>query len=319
MFEQRLTMNSTINALVTGGAGFIGSHLVDRLLADGAAVTVLDNFSTGKHENLVPHDKLQVVAGDVGDYATVERLAQGMTWIFHEAAVASVPATIDDPVGSHQTNYVGTLNVLEAARKHRVQRVMFAASAAAYGDLPEIPKTETMAVKPLSPYAVDKLASEYICRVYHQLYGVETVCLRYFNVFGPRQDPSSPYSGVISVFTDRVSKGQAPTIFGDGEQTRDFVYVADVVAANIQAATVAGIGGETFNIANQRQTSLNELLRQVCAVYGKNLQPGYDAPRAGDIKHSLADTGKARNILQWQPKVGLQQGLQALIDSLRGA
>jgi len=307
-----------MKALVTGGAGFIGSHIVDRLLTDGAEVVVLDNFSTGKRGNLSAHDKLKIVEGDVGDAATVNRLAQGVAWIFHQAAVASVPATIDDPVGSHQTNYVGTLNVLEAARKQGVSRVMFAASAAAYGDLPEIPKTETMAVKPLSPYAVDKLASEYICRVYYQLFGVETVCLRYFNVFGPRQDPSSPYSGVISVFTDRVSRGEAPTIFGDGEQTRDFVFVADVVEANIKAATVAGIGGETFNIATHHQTSLNELLRQVCRIYGQdNLTAGYAEPRAGDIKHSLADIGKAKSVLQWQPQTDLARGLEVLIAQLK--
>ena len=305
-----------MKALVTGGAGFIGSHLVDRLRREGHAVTVLDDLSTGKRENLAAHPGLPLVVGDVGDFQTVAELARGVDWIFHQAAVASVPRTVDDPLGSHRTNYVGTLNVLEAARQHGVKRVMFAASAAAYGDLPEVPKNETMAVKPLSPYAVDKLASEYICRVYHQLYGVETVCLRYFNVFGPRQDPSSPYSGVISIFTDRVAKGVAPTIYGDGEQTRDFVFVADVVAANLKAATRPGIGGETFNIATGRRTSLNELLGQVTAIYGSQLRPVYAETRAGDIRHSLADIAKASKHLAWQPGVELAAGLRDLIASL---
>jgi len=224
-------------ALVTGGAGFIGSHIVDRLLADGNRVRVLDDFSTGKRENLPDSEDLEIITGDVGDFETVRNATEDVEVVFHEAAVASVPRTIDDPLGSQRTNYQGTLNVLEAARQCGVKRVVFAASAAAYGDDPELPKREDMQVKPLSPYAVDKLASEYACQVYYRLHGLETVCLRYFNVFGPRQDPSSPYSGVISIFADKLINKEQPTIYGDGGQTRDFVYVTDVVDANIRAAT----------------------------------------------------------------------------------
>lgn len=308
-----------MKALVTGGAGFIGSHITDRLLADDIEVVVLDDFSTGHRHNLPDgHPSLQIIEGDVGDPDTVMQVSDGVQWIFHQAAVASVPRTIDDPQGSHRTNYVGTLNVLEAARHRGCKRVMFAASAAAYGDLPEIPKREDMAIRPLSPYAVDKLASEHICSVYHQLFGVETVCLRYFNVFGPRQDPSSPYSGVISIFVDRLIRGEQPTIFGDGEQTRDFVYVADVVEANLRAARSAAVAGEVFNVATGKEVTLNHLLQTVAGLCGEAANPGYAEARAGDIRHSLADIGKAASALGWQPKTELQAGLEVLVNSVRG-
>lgn len=305
-----------MKALVTGGAGFIGSHLVDRLLADGVKVAVLDNFSTGHRRNLQQHPSLTVIEGDVGDPRTVLDCSRDADWVFHLAAVASVPRTIEDPLGSHRSNYVGTLNVLEAARANGCRRVVFAASAAAYGDLPEIPKTEDMMTRPLSPYAVDKLSSEQICRVYHQLFGVETVCLRFFNVFGPRQDPSSPYSGVISILADRLGSGETPTIFGDGEQTRDFVYVADVVAANIQAASQEGIAGQVFNIATGTRVSLNELLRILAGLFKCEAAANHEPARAGDVRHSVADIGKAQRLLHWQPVTGLEQGLATLIDSL---
>ena len=298
-----------MQVLVTGGAGFIGSHIVDRLLSDGRSVRVLDDFSTGKLENLPQHQNLTVVTGDVGDYAGVLQAMRGVELVFHEAAVASVPRTVGDPLGSQRTNYLGTMNVLEAARQSGTKRVVFAASAAAYGDLPEMPKREDMPVKPLSPYAVDKLASEYACQVYNRLYGVETVCLRYFNVYGPRQDPSSPYSGVISIFTDRLARGENPTIFGDGGQTRDFVYIADVVEANMQAALVQTAAGEVFNIATGRACTLNDLLRTLCTVRGVPFAPSYQQERAGDIRHSYADAGKARAILGWMAQVDLERGL----------
>ena len=222
-----------MKALVTGGAGFIGSHIVDRLLRDGHEVAVLDDLSTGKPDNLADNNKLQLIEGDIRDFDTVSQCMQGVDWVFHKAAVASVPKTVNDPLGSSAVNYQGTLHVLEAARRNKASRVVFASSAALYGDEPTLPKVETLLPLTLSPYAVDKLASEYACGMYTRLYGLETVSLRYFNVYGPRQDPSSPYSGVISIFADKLNQGATPTIFGDGEQTRDFVYVSDVVEANM--------------------------------------------------------------------------------------
>lgn len=298
-----------MRVLVTGGAGFIGSHIVDRLVSEGHVVRVLDDFSTGKLENLSHHQNLEVLTGDVGDFSTVLQASQHIDVVFHKAAVASVPRTVDDPLGSQRTNYLGTLNVLESARQVGVRRVVFAASAAAYGDLPELPKREDMPIKPLSPYATDKIASEHACQVYHRLYGVETVCLRYFNVYGPRQDPSSPYSGVISIFADCLARGEMPNIFGDGGQTRDFVYVSDVVEANIRAAHVPAATGEIFNIATGNACSLNDLLRTLCALGGVPFSPSYKPERAGDIRHSCADPGKAREILGWLAQVDLEHGL----------
>ncbi|MDX2507833.1 MAG: NAD-dependent epimerase/dehydratase family protein, partial [Gammaproteobacteria bacterium] len=226
-----------MKALVTGGAGFIGSHIVDRLLNDGHEVIVLDDFSTGHRSNLPDNKALTIVEGDISNFDTVKQCMQGIDWVFHKAAVASVPRTVNDPIGSTAVNYQGTLHLLEAARHNNVKRMVFASSAALYGDEPTLPKVETMCPVTLSPYAVDKLASEFACGMYTRLYGLETVCLRYFNVYGPRQDPSSPYSGVISIFTDKLKNKQTPTIFGDGEQTRDFVFVSDVVEANMKAIT----------------------------------------------------------------------------------
>jgi UDP-glucose 4-epimerase len=303
-------------ALVTGGAGFIGSHLVDRLLTEGFSVRVLDDFSTGKRSNLPESSHLRVIAGDVGNMSVVRSVMEGVECVFHEAAVASVPRTVGDPLGSQRTNYQGTLNVLEAARAAGVRRLAFAASAAAYGDLPEQPKQEDMAVKPLSPYAVDKLASEYACQVYARLYGLQTVCLRYFNVFGPRQDPSSPYSGVISIFADRLNKGQQPTIFGDGGQTRDFVFVSDVVEANMRAMLSERAVGQVFNIATGSPVTLNGLLQILSDLKEMPFAPNHAESRAGDIRHSSANIARARELLGWQPKVDLSHGLEVLLDSL---
>lgn len=303
-----------MQTLVTGGAGFIGSHIVDRLLAEGHTVRVLDDFSTGRAGNLPRHPNLVTVTGDVGDYQRVRQLMDGVDYVFHQAAVASVPKTMSDPLGSQRANYQGTLNVLEAARKAGAKRVIFAASAAAYGDLPEMPKQETMPVKPLSPYAVDKMASEHACQVYHRLYGLGTVCLRYFNVFGPRQDPSSPYSGVISIFADRLQQGKSPTIYGDGEQTRDFVNVADVVEANMRAAHTPDAAGGIFNVATGRPVTLNVLLRTMCRIFNAPFTPTYAAERVGDIRHSWAAIGKARSQLKWAPEVELEKGLRELLE-----
>jgi UDP-glucose 4-epimerase len=300
--------------LVTGGAGFIGSHIADRLLAEGHRVRILDNFSTGKHENIPDSADVEVIKGDVGDYDTVCAAMAQVDIVFHEAAIASVPETVGNPLASERVNYRGTLNILEAARHAGVQRVMFACSAAVYGDLPELPKREDLPVKPLTPYAIDKLASEYACQAYYSLYGLETVSLRYFNVFGPRQDPSSPYSGVISIFSDALTHGKQPLIYGDGEQTRDFVYVADVVAANIRASTANAAPGRSFNVATGGTLSVNELLKTICEIKGQPFSPEYKPGRDGDIKHSRADISAAREYLGWQPLVSFEDGLQKLFE-----
>ena len=302
-----------MKALVTGGAGFIGSHIVDRLLKDGHEVIVLDDFSTGHRSNLPDNESLSIIEGDIGNYDTVKQCMKGIDWVFHKAAVASVPKTVNDPVGSSLINYQGTLHLLEAARENNVKRFVFASSAALYGDEPTLPKVEAMCPVTLSPYAVDKLASESACGMYTTLYGLETVCLRYFNVFGPRQDPSSPYSGVISIFTTRLKNKEMPMIFGDGEQTRDFVYVSDVVEANMKAVTEIGCAGKFFNIATGNKISLNGLFETLCDLYGMDCDANYEESRKGDIKHSYASIDKAKVNLNWEPDVDLKKGLSTLI------
>ncbi|MDH5710708.1 MAG: SDR family oxidoreductase [Gammaproteobacteria bacterium] len=302
-----------MKALVTGGAGFIGSHIVERLLADGHEVIVLDDFSTGHRSNLPESDALTVVEGDISNYDTVSQCMTGIDWVFHKAAVASVPRTVNDPVGSSLINYHGTLHLLEAARENGVKRFVFASSAALYGDEPTLPKIETMNPVTLSPYAVDKLASECACGMYTRLYGLETVCLRYFNVYGSRQDPSSPYSGVISIFTDKLKNNQVPTIFGDGEQTRDFVYVKDVVEANMKAVTGKEGVGQFFNVATGKEITLNELLKILCEIYNIEFKVNYAEARKGDIKKSYATIDKAKTCLKWQPQMELKKGLSNLV------
>lgn len=299
-----------MKALVTGGAGFIGSHIVDRLLSDGHSVVVIDDFSTGHRENLPDHhSQLKVVECDIRDFAKLNENMKGVDWVFHKAAIASVPKTVEDPVGSQAVNYQGTLHVLESARKNQVKRVVFASSAALYGDEPTLPKVETMLPVVLSPYAVDKLASEYACGMYSKLYGVETVCLRYFNVFGPKQDPSSPYSGVISVFKDKLAQNITPVIYGDGEQTRDFVYVSDVVEANMKAITADGVSAQVFNVATSTQVSLNELLHMLCEINSTTFKVDYKDERKGDIKYSFANIDKIKKFLNWKVTIDLKEGL----------
>lgn len=305
-----------MRALVTGGAGFIGSHVVDRLLKDGHKVIVLDDFSTGHRSNLADNDSLTIVEGDVSDSAIVKECMVGIDWVFHKAAVASVPKTVNDPVGSSAVNYQATLILLEAARANNVKRFVFASSAALYGDEPTLPKVETMCPVTLSPYAVDKLASESACGMYTTLYGLKTVCLRYFNVYGPRQDPSSPYSGVISIFTDKLKKNETPTIFGDGEQTRDFVFISDVVEANIKAIASDSAVGDFFNIATGNKITLNALLEVLCDIYSIDFKASYDVVRKGDIRESYAVVDKAQKLLDWNPTVKLDQGLRLLCSSL---
>lgn len=304
-----------MNYLVTGGAGFIGSHITDRLLADEHTVRILDNFSTGKRENIPAAPGVEVIEGDVGDFETVRHAMQGVDYVFHEAAIASVPETVGNPLASERVNYRGTLNILETARHAGVKRVVFACSAAVYGDLPELPKREDMPLRPLSPYAVDKLASEHACQMYTRLYGLDAVALRYFNVFGPRQDPSSPYSGVISIFSDCLRQGKQPAIYGDGGQTRDFVFVSDVVEANIRAMTSATAAGKAFNIATGSTLTINDLLRSICRLQGQPFEPRYQPGRQGDIRHSRADIGLAREHLGWEPVVEFEAGLRELFNS----
>jgi nucleoside-diphosphate-sugar epimerase len=305
-----------VKALVTGGAGFIGSHIVDHLLKDGHEVIVLDDFSTGHRSNLSDNEALAIVEGDISNPDTVKENMAGIDWVFHKAAVASVPKTVNDPVGSSAVNYQGTLHLLEAARNNNIKRFVFASSAALYGDEPTLPKVETMCPVTLSPYAVDKLASEFACGMYTKLYGLETVCLRYFNVYGPRQDPSSPYSGVISIFADKLKNKETPTIFGDGEQTRDFVFVSDVVEANMKAVTTETGTGQYYNIATGKKNTLNQLLETLCEIYNIEFNVNYENVRKGDIKESYAAVEKANSILKWNPSVELSQGLKLLCDSL---
>ena len=309
-----------MRALVTGGAGFIGSHIAERLLGEGHSVRIYDNFSSGKRANLGPlGGRAEVIEADVRDAAAIDRAAEGCDVVFHEAAIVSVPYSVEHPQETHDVNIQGTLNVLQAARARRVRRVVFACSAAIYGEDPELPKRETMAPAPMSPYGVEKITSEYYLQTWSKLYGVETVSLRYFNVFGPRQDPTSAYSGVISIFVDRALKGAEPTIFGDGEQCRDFVYVDNVVDANMRAATQPAerVSGRAYNVACGERTTLNALLASVARIVGTRVGAKYAPARAGDIRESLADISRAREELGYAPRVGLDEGLARLIAFVR--
>jgi UDP-glucose 4-epimerase len=304
-----------MKALVTGGAGFIGSHIAERLVRSGHEVVVLDNFTSGKRQNLASFESdVRVLEGDIRDPEHVARAAEGCDVIFHEAAIVSVPYSVDHPLETHDVNILGTLRVLEAARAAKVRRVVFASSAAIYGDEPTLPKVETMLPSPIAPYGVEKVTAEHYLRAYSVLYGVETVALRYFNVFGPRQDPSSPYSGVISVFVDRALGNKTLTIFGDGMACRDFVYVGDVVDANVAAATREGVSGEVFNIARGARTTLDELAAMLGRVVGRPLSVAHAAPRAGDIVESVADVTRARVRLGFQAAVSVEEGLAKLVE-----
>jgi UDP-glucose 4-epimerase len=305
-----------MRALVTGGAGFIGSHLVSRLADDGHEVRVLDDLSSGKRENLAHLSGArapEVIEADVRSVDAVKRAVEGCEVVFHEAAIVSVPYSVEHPRETHDVNIAGTLNVLCAARDAGVRRVVFASSAAIYGDDPSLPKTEAMLPAPISPYGVEKLTAEHYLRTFTRLYGLETVALRYFNVFGPRQDPSSPYSGVISVFASRILAGKTVGIFGDGEQTRDFVYVGNVVDANVLAAASPRAVGNVYNVACGNATSLRELAARLGAAAGKTPAIEHLPPRPGDIRHSRADIARARADLGYAPKVTLDEGLSALL------
>jgi nucleoside-diphosphate-sugar epimerase len=306
-----------VRVLVTGGAGFIGSNLVDALLAEGASVRVLDNLSTGRRENL-SHclSRIEFIEGDVREQDACRRATRDVDVIFHEAAVPSVARSVEDPVTSNEVNVGGTVKLLEAARHAGVKRMVYAASSSAYGETEVLPKVETMKPMPLSPYAVSKLAGEQYLSVFGRLYGLKTCSLRYFNVFGPRQDPKSDYAAVIPKFITTLLAGQSPTIFGDGEQTRDFCFIENVVAANLLAAR-ADVNGEVVNVACGERVSLNQLVELMNAELGTNHPPRHAEPRPGDIRHSLADIAAARALLGYAPKYDLRAGLKKTIEYYR--
>jgi nucleoside-diphosphate-sugar epimerase len=305
--------------LVTGGAGFIGSHLAEALIARGDRVRVADALITGKRANLEHLPGVQFFEGDLADIAFARRAVDGVEIVLHQAAIPSVPRSVADPLTSHRANVDGTLNVLIAARDAGVRRLVFAGSSSAYGDTLTLPKHEGMPDDPLSPYALQKVVGEQYLRLFTRLYGLETVSIRYFNVFGPRQDPSSAYSGVISIFATALLDGRAPTIYGDGEQTRDFTYVGDVVDGVLRAAEAPNVGGETINVAAGGRISLNRLFETMKRLVDARVDPSYAAPRAGDVRDSQADITKARRLLAFEPRVSLEEGLRRTVDWYRAS
>jgi len=305
--------------LVTGGAGFIGSHLTEELVRRGHAVRVADSLITGKLSNLDHIPGVEFLEGDLADEASARRAVEGMDYVLHQAAIPSVPRSVKDPITSNRANVDATLNVLVAARDAKVKRLVFAGSSSAYGNTPTLPKHEEMPTNPLSPYALQKVIGEQYLRMFTTLYGLETVSIRYFNVFGPRQDPSSPYSGVISVFATALLENRSPKIYGDGEQTRDFTYVANVVDGVLRACEASGASGEVINVATAGRISLNDLFRTMRDIIGAQVEPTYVEPRAGDVRDSQADISKAKRILGYVPTVALEQGLRQTIAWYRSA
>ena len=307
-----------MKVLVTGGAGFIGSHVVEELIVKGYEVRVLDNLSTGRLENLKNvEETVEVIIGNVRDYGKVLEAVNGVDAVIHEAALASVTRSIEDPLTVNQVNLEGTLNLLKACVELGVKKLIYASSSSIYGDTPTLPKREDMKPNPLSPYAVSKYAGEEFCRVFHKVYGLEAVALRYFNVYGPRQQ-YGPYSGVITIFINRLLNGQPPIIFGDGEQTRDFTYVKDVAEATVKALEANQVGGEAINIASSSPISINNLASLLIELMGfKEVKPLYTEPRKGDVKYSYADIHKAEALLGWKPRTSLTEGLIKTIDWFR--
>jgi nucleoside-diphosphate-sugar epimerase len=309
--EDKLT---SAHYLVTGGAGFIGSHIVGALLEQGAAVRVLDNFITGRRENLAPFaGRIELIEGDLRDSEAVQRAVDGVAYVLHQAALPSVPRSIDDPLTTHACNATGTLNLLMACQGAGVRRVVYASSSSIYGDSPVFPKQEAMAPQPKSPYAVSKLTGEQYCRAFYQVYGLETVCLRYFNVFGPRQDPNSPYAAVIPKFITRMLAGESPIVQGDGLQSRDFTYVGNNVKANILAAGAPEAAGRVFNIACGQRYTILDLVNALNNVLGTDIAPVHSDPRLGDVRHSEASIEAARAFLGYEPEVGFHEGLRRTV------
>jgi nucleoside-diphosphate-sugar epimerase len=308
-------------SLVTGGAGFIGSHVAERLLRQGGRVRVLDNFSTGRREHLDfasgAGDALEVIEADLRDLAAVERAARGVEVVYHQAAMRSVPRSIDDPLGANDNNVNGTLHVLEAARRHGVRRVVYASSSSVYGDNPELPKREDQPTAPISPYAVSKAAGEQYARVWSKLYGVETVGLRYFNVFGPRQDPKSEYAAVLPRFILWAFRGEPLQVHGDGHQSRDFTFIDNVVEANLLAGQAPDASGEAFNVGCGERTSLLEVIAMLEAILGRKLERLHAPSRGGDVPHTLADVSKAKRLMGYAPLVGFADGFRRTVEYFR--
>jgi len=302
--------------LVTGGAGFIGSHLAEELTRRGERVRIADSFITGKRQNLSHLDGIELVEGDLSDLGVARRAVEGADYVLHQAAIPSVPKSVQDPITSNRANIDATLSVLVAARDAGVKRVVYAGSSSAYGDTPTLPKHEDMPTGPLSPYALQKLVGEQYLKLFTNLYGLETVTIRYFNVFGPRQDPSSPYSGVISIFCRALLENRAPTIYGDGEQTRDFTYVVNVVDGVLRACT-AEASGMVINVATGSRITLNKLFSTMCELTGRRLQPAYGPARAGDVRDSQADISKAKKVLGYTPLVSFEEGLRRTVEWYR--
>ena len=305
--------------LVTGGAGFIGSHLTEELVRRGERVRVVDNLVTGKRQNLAHIAEVEFLQGDLADPAVARRAVDGVDFVLHQAAIPSVPRSVQDPLTSHVANIDATLNLLIAARDAHVKRVVYAGSSSAYGDTPTLPKVETMPTGPLSPYALQKLVGEQYCQMFTRLYGLETVTIRYFNVFGPRQDPSSPYSGVISLFISALCEGRRPTIYGDGEQTRDFTYVANVVQGVLKACTTPAANAEVINVATGGRISINTLFQAVRTLVDARVDPVYSPARAGDVRDSQADIGKARHLFGYEPHVTFEEGLKKTVEWYRAS
>lgn len=300
--------------LVTGGAGFIGSHIAEELVERGHKVRIVDNFLTGKRENIASFlDKIELIEGDIRDFSLCKRASDGVDFVLHQAALPSVPRSIEDPLMTNEINVKGTLNLLLASRDAEVKKFVFASSSSVYGDDPSLPKKEGEEGAPLSPYAISKLVGEMYCQVFSQIYSLSTVCLRYFNIFGPRQDPYSQYSAVIPNFINKMVKEESPTIFGDGEQSRDFTYVANVVEANKLAVEAEDVSGEILNIACGERTTVNSLVIEINQILKKDIKAIYDKPCPGDVMHSYADISEAENVLKYKPLVSFTEGLKRTI------
>jgi len=304
--------------LVTGGAGFIGSHIVERLVRQNHRVRVLDNFITGRPENLAPFEgRIELIIGDMADLEVCRRSCEGVDTVFHVGALPSVPKSVADPLTSHRCNVEATFNILVASRDAHVRRVIYSASSSAYGETPTLPKIESILPSPLSPYAVQKLAGEYYCAAFSRCYDLQTISLRYFNVFGPRQDPTSQYAAAIPAFVTAILADRAPVVYGDGEQTRDFTYIENVVHANLLAAQAPEVRGEAVNIACGERISVNAIIKSINTLLGKNVKPAYVDPRPGDIRHSWADITLASRLIGYRPLIAFSDGLQRAIEWYR--